>query len=152
VPVDLADACDRICSRGNRLYHDRFLRKLKKKIRAKSAAHPGLVDAGALADVRDLRAFDDVYTAPLHGFRDAADYYARCSCGPVLPAIRVPALLLTARNDPLLGDRCYPEDTARASDAFHLEIPAHGGHTGFFARGGTYYSEARIARFLEERA
>lgn len=150
VPVDLADACERICSPGNRLYHDRFLRKLKKKVRAKAKAHPGLIDPGPVDDVHDLRAFDDVYTARLHGFRDAADYYARCSCGPALEAIRVPALLLTAANDPLLGAPCYPRRAAGPSRHLHLEVPEHGGHTGFYVRGGTYYSESRAAAFLEK--
>jgi hypothetical protein len=149
VPVDLDDACRRICSPGNRLYHDRFLRKLKRKVRTKAAARPGLVDPGPLAGVRNLRDFDDLYTAPLHGFRDAADYYARCSCGPVLGAIRLPSLLLTARNDPLLGERCYPADAARSNPVFHLETPDHGGHVGFFAPGGRYYSEARVVGFLD---
>jgi hypothetical protein len=151
VPVDLDDACRRICSPGNRLYHDRFLRKLKKKVRVKAAARPGLIAAGPVAAIRDLREFDDVYTAPLHGFHDAEDYYRRCSCGPVLGALRRPALLLTARNDPLLGDRCYPEVAARSNALLHLEIADHGGHVGFFARGGVYYSEARVVRFLEEQ-
>jgi predicted alpha/beta-fold hydrolase len=151
VPVDLDDACRRICSPGNRLYHDRFLRKLKKKVRAKAAVHPGLADVALLAGIGDLRDFDDVYTAPLHGFRDAEDYYRRCSCGPVLGSIGVPALLLTSRDDPMLGDRCYPEDPARASAHFHLEMADHGGHVGFFAPGGVYYSEARVVRFLGEQ-
>jgi len=152
VPVDLDDACRRLCSRGNRLYHDRFLRRLRRKLLAKAAVHPDLVDPGPLARVRDLRAFDDAYTAPLNGFRDAADYYARCSCGPVLERIRIPALLLTARNDPLLGDRCYPVEIARNHPRLFLEVSEHGGHTGFFARGGTYHSEARIVHFLAGHA
>lgn len=152
VPVDLADACARICSPSNRLYHDRFMRKLRRKVGDKAAAHPGLVDPGPLAGVRDLREFDDAYTAPLHGFRDAADYYARCSSLPGLADIRVPSLLLTAANDPLLGEKCYPRETARESAHLHLEIADHGGHTGWYLRGGTYYSEARAAEFLEGQA
>lgn len=152
VPVDLADACAHICSPSNRLYHDRFMRKLKKKIRAKAAAYPGTVDPAPLARVRDLREFDDAYTAPLHGFRDAADYYARCSSLPGLGDIRVPALLLTAANDPLLGDRCYPREVGRKSTHLNLEIADHGGHTGWYVRGGTYYSERRTVEFLEDQA
>ena len=152
VPVDLDDACARICRPSNRLYHDRFMRKLKKKIRTKAAAYPGTVDPAPLAGVRHLRAFDDAYTAPLHGFRDAADYYARCSSLPGLGDIRVPALLLTAANDPLLGDRCYPREIARKSSHLHLEVADHGGHTGWYLRGGTYYSERRAVEFLEDLA
>ena len=150
VPVDLADACDRICSPANRLYHDRFMRKLRKKIRAKAAAYPGTVDPGPLDRIRTLVEFDDAYTAPLHGFASAADYYARCSSLGGLGALSVPALLLTASNDPLLGGSCCPRGAARDSAHLHLEVAEHGGHTGWYAPGGTYYSEARSVAFLGE--
>ena len=152
VPADLNEACHRICSPGNRLYHDRFMRKLRKKILAKDTRHPGLLDPSRLVGVRNLIDFDDVYTAPLHGFVDAADYYARNSSLNWLADIRVPTLLLSASNDPMLGENCYPRELARESGHLHLEMPDHGGHVGYYQRGGVYFSEARAVDFLERHA
>jgi predicted alpha/beta-fold hydrolase len=149
-PVDLADACARICSPSNRLYHYRFMRKLRRKILAKADVYPGTVDPDPLERIGNLIEFDDAYTAPMHGFRDAADYYARCSSLGGLPNIQVPTLLLTAANDPLLGERCYPREAARNSSHLHLEVADHGGHAGWYVGGGTYYSEAHAAEFLEK--
>jgi len=149
VPIDLAEVCDRICSPGNRLYHDRFMKKLRNKVKAKAERHPGLIDPSLLAGARTLIDFDDIYTAPLHGFRDGADYYARNSSRQWLADIRVPTLLLSAANDPMLGENCYPREIARQSDHLHLEVPDHGGHVGFHQGGGVYFSEARATEFLE---
>jgi predicted alpha/beta-fold hydrolase len=151
-PVDLADGAATISLPGNRIYSDRFLRKLKRKYRAKAKLLPGLLDPARLDAVRTLVDFDDLYTAPVHGFRNAAEYYRRCSSRQFLGNIAVPALLLSARNDPFLGDACYPLAAAEASDRFHLEIPDHGGHVGFFVGGGTYFSEARALAFVEDLA
>ncbi|MCB1181909.1 alpha/beta fold hydrolase [bacterium] len=151
-PVDLAGTAARLVAPRNRIYHDRFLRKLRRKIRAKAAARPGLVDPAGLARVRTLIDFDDLYTAPLHGFADAADYYERCSSGARLPAIRVPTLLLTAADDPLLGAGCFPAEAAGSSAAFHLLVTRWGGHNGFRAPGGVYWSERQAVRFLDRVA
>jgi predicted alpha/beta-fold hydrolase len=147
-PADLESSERCLRRSGNRLYLRRFLRKLAAKIRVKAALFPGQVDAAPLERVRWLRDFDDLYTAPLHGFRDAAEYYARCSSRPVLPAVRVPTLMISAADDPFLGEACYPRDEASASHALHLEIPACGGHVGFRAPGGEYWSEARASAFV----
>jgi len=98
----------------------------------KLAQHPGLFDAGRMKRARDLREFDDVFTAPLHGFRDAADYYARGSAKPRLAQIRIPALVLNARNDPFLPAAALP-GAAEVGAHVTLWQPAHGGHVGFAA-------------------
>ena len=104
----------------------------------------------ALRHVRTLRDFDDAYTAPLNGFRDADTYYRAASSKPLLSEIAVPTLLVNAANDPFLADACYP--TAIAVDHPHLtlEVPASGGHVGFVTVSdtGTYWSERRAASFL----
>jgi uncharacterized protein len=130
-PLDLA-AGSRAIGRGfNRaVYTAMFLRSMKPKALAKLQQHPGLFDAARLAAARDLYQFDDVFTAPLHGFRDADDYYARASAKPVLHRIRIPALALNAMNDPFVPAASLP----RAADVgarMTLWQPAAGGHVGF---------------------
>jgi len=152
VPVDLAETTRVLERKGNWAYNRRFLRKLSKKIRLKAAMFPGEVDISLLDGVKSLKDFDDVFTAPLSGFVDADDYYRRCSCGQFLSAIKVPSLLVSADNDPFLGESCYPRATAGGSEFFHLETPRHGGHVGFHLTGGEYWSEKRAVDFVEEKS
>ncbi len=132
-PLDLA-AGGTALSRGfNRLYTRMFLQTLKTKSVQKLKQYPGLFDANAMLNSRDLHAFDNVVTAPLHGYRNADDYWHRASSKLVLHDITTPTLVLNARNDPFLPASALP--TVRdVSLAIRLEQPAHGGHVGFFAR------------------
>jgi predicted alpha/beta-fold hydrolase len=133
----------------NRPYMERFLRLLRAKIREKHARFPGRIDLAGLRGVRDFRGFDDRYTAPLHGFRDADDYWARSSSRPFLPRITIPSLLVNAANDPFLGPGCFPREEALAIELFHLEVPDDGGHCGFSSGGRESWAEQRAAEFLE---
>ena len=102
-PIDLAAGGHAIGRGFNRWVYTRmFLRTMKAKALAKLAQHPGLFDRDRLLAARDLYAFDDVFTAPLHGFRNTEDYWRRGSAKPHLHRIRIPALVLNARNDPFL--------------------------------------------------
>jgi len=107
-----------------------FLRTMKPKALAKLQQHPGLFDAKRLMAARDLYEFDDIFTAPLHGFRGADDYYARASAKPHLPRIRIPALLLNARNDPFVPAHSLPTP-AQAGTSVTVWQPRQGGHVGF---------------------
>lgn len=130
-PLDLA-AGGRAIGRGfNRVVYTRmFLRSMVPKALAKLAQYPGLFSRERLLAVRDLHGFDDVFTAPLHGFRDADDYWARASAKPQLGRIRIPALLLNARNDPFVPKDSLP--LARdPTEPVTLWQPAQGGHVGF---------------------
>jgi predicted alpha/beta-fold hydrolase len=129
-PIDLRSSAMAIGRGFNRQVYTRmFLSSMKPKALAKLAQHPGLFDGVALRAARDLHAFDDVFTAPLHGFKDAEDYWARCSAAPHLGDIRLPALVLNALNDPFVPAGPLP---ARASgDWVQLARPAQGGHVGF---------------------
>ncbi|GAA4321263.1 alpha/beta fold hydrolase [Pigmentiphaga soli] len=115
---------------NRRLYTPMFLRTLKSKTLQKAQKFPGTVDVIRVANARDLKEFDDAYTAPTHGFRNADDYWARASSKPLLGGIAVPTLVLNARNDPFLPAHCLPEPKD-ASDAVLLHQPRHGGHVGF---------------------
>lgn len=148
VPVELGDSCRALAAPANRIYQRRFLRRLARKIRDKARRHPEQVDPGLLARVKTLYDFDEFYTAPLHGFADAEDYYRRCSCREYLSGIRVPSLLVNARNDPFLAASSYPWAQARNSAWLHLETPDHGGHVGFRAPGREYWSESRAVAFV----
>jgi len=128
-PLDLAAGGRAIDSGFNRVAYARmFLRTMKPKALAKLAQHPGLFDRDAVLAARTLYEFDNAFTAPLHGFADTDDYWARASAKPHLARIRVPTLALNARNDPFVPAASLPQ---QATDWLELWQPAHGGHVGF---------------------
>ena len=127
-PLDLARGGESLSSGVNMLYTRMFLRSLKPKSLAKLEQYPGLFDRERLLAARDLYEFDNVVTAPLHGYRDTDDYWDRASAKHVLGDITVPTLVLNARNDPFLPGIHLPK---RASRSVTLEYPEHGGHVGF---------------------
>lgn len=130
-PLDLS-ASGTALGRGlNRAIYTRmFMRTLVPKALAKWRQYPGLFDREAVLRARDLRAFDDAFTAPVHGFLGVSDYWLRASAFPVLGDIAVPALLLNARNDPFVPAESLPE-RASVGDRVTLWQPPHGGHVGF---------------------
>lgn len=132
-PIDLAASGVAIGRGFNKLvYTRRFLHTMIPKALRKLQQHPGLFDGERLRRSTTLREFDDIFTAPLHGFRDAADYYTRASAKPQLQRIRIPALVLNARNDPFVPDHCLPH-AAEVGAHVTLWQPGHGGHVGFAA-------------------
>ena len=130
-PLDLADS-GRAIGRGfNRLvYTTMFLRSMRPKALRKLAQHPGLFDREAMLAARDLYEFDNVFTAPLHGFKSTEDYWARASAKPHLHRIRIPALVVNARNDPFVPAWSLPQGH-EVGEQVTLWQPAHGGHVGF---------------------
>ena len=130
-PIDLAASGWAIGRGFNRLvYTRRFLNTMKPKALKKLAQHPGLFKASALRAARDLYEFDNVFTAPLHGFKSTEDYWARASAKPHLRQIRIPALLVNARNDPFVPAWCLPRQK-EVGNWVTLWQPTHGGHAGF---------------------
>ncbi len=150
VPTDLKASSVHISRWQNQIYLRRFLASLRQKMRVKAAHLPGQLDLSALDELRDFPQFDERYTAPLHGFASADDYYEHSASGRYLAGIRIPTLLVNALNDPFLPPSCFPREAARASRFFYLETPAEGGHVGFNEGGpnGTYYSERRAVDFF----
>ena len=147
-PLDLA-ASGRALDRGvnRRLYTRVFLTTLKAKVFAKIALRRVALDERRLARVRTLHEFDGLFTAPMHGFRDADDYWARASSAPWLERIRVPTLLLNARNDPFLPAAALEAAARDAAPAVQREFPATGGHAGF--PGRAHWPARRILAFLD---
>ena len=144
----------RTLSRGfNRFYTWLFLRSLRPKALAMIAGHGLGFDADALSKARNLEHYDNLFTAPLHGFRDADDYWRQADCRPWLQHIAVPALLLNARNDPFLPERDLP-GADEVSPRVTCDFPRHGGHAGFVGRGhgateGGDWLPQRLLGFLQ---
>jgi len=153
IPCDLASSSRKLAAVSNRLYMKYFLTTLTKKARAKAEQFPGMFETDGLESMSSFGEFDEQITAPLHGFSSAEDYWVKSSSRPFIPKITIPTLVLNARNDPFLTERCFPEEEARTSNLFHLEAPPSGGHAGFTrANGdGANWTERRAAEFLNHR-
>jgi len=122
------------------------------KIRAKQARLPEALDDRGYNEIKTFRDFDSRYTAPLHGFDSAEDYWRKCSCGPWLEQIRLPSLIVNAVDDPFLAAGCYPLQECASNPHMTLEITRDGGHVGFVALndGGRYWSEERVVAFIRQ--
>ncbi|HWB58803.1 MAG TPA: alpha/beta hydrolase, partial [Chthoniobacteraceae bacterium] len=150
-PVDLAASAKALDQRrSNRIYQRRFLKTLIAKVEAKASRFPGEIDIAGIRSVRSFQEFDDRFTARLHGFRDAADYWKQSSARQYLPGIAVPALLLNARNDPFLTFESFPFPEAEKNASLFFEAPESGGHVGFIdlVRGMEPWSERRVVEFV----
>jgi predicted alpha/beta-fold hydrolase len=154
-PVDLAAGGHAIGRGINRLIYTRmFLASMKPRALARLQQHPGLFDAERMRAVRNLYEFDNLFTAPLHGFRDTEDYWARASAKPHLHRIRIPALVLNARNDPFVPAWSLPAGHEVGSRVT-LWQPPHGGHVGFpggAPPGHVQTMPAAVLGWLRERA
>jgi hypothetical protein len=153
VPFDLA-ACQRTLDGPGPLtwiYRERFLRRLRRKAAWKARQFPGLFDAAAVARASTFAEYDELMTAPLHGFTSRDDYYARSSAGPFVAGIRRPYLAISAADDPMVPVASLPVAAARDNPAVQLVVTRHGGHTGFLdgalPRPG-FWAERAVADFL----
>jgi len=154
VPCDLRSAALRIADAGFGWPMRRFLRELGPKMEAKQARFGPDFPQADWRRMRSFAEFDDAFTAPIHGFEGADDYWARCSSLRFLPDIRVPALLLNALDDPMLAPGCFPFDLAGAHPHLHLEGPIPGGHVAFASAPDAScdcWSETRVMDFLDAR-
>jgi len=149
-PLELKDCALHLGDGANRIYLNRFLKSLKKKLRHKEAQHPGSIDLKGLDEVNNFIEFDGRYTAPQSGFADADDYYRKSSSLYQIPKLCTPTLLLNAHNDPFLSHSSYPLEIAKNHSWLHLETPEGGGHVGFRNNlfSGEYHSERRVFEFI----
>jgi hypothetical protein len=131
VPCHLGASANELDKPNKKFYLNRFLKKLEKKIRAKAIKFPDIISAEGFEQIKTFRAFDNRYTAPLHGFKNADDFYARASSGPHIPYIQIPTLIVNAINDPFLPEACFPFEVAKDHNYVYLETPQYGGHVGF---------------------
>lgn len=146
--LDLAACAHAIERRENRLYQWSFMRSLRRRMRTKGRLHPELYDTRDLRQVRTIRQFDDRYTAPHGGYRDAADYYARASALPVIPRVRVAALVIHAEDDPLVPPEAFRDRAFVENPNVLLVLTPRGGHTAFVARAA---AEGEDRRWAENR-
>ncbi len=133
----------------NRLYMYNFMRSLNAKLQYKAAQFPSKIELPKRLP-RNFDEFDEIFTAPVHGFANAHDYWTRGSSIQWLPSIAIPTLLINAADDSFLSQECFPTEIADAHRYFHLEIPNWGGHCGFvtFNQNGVYWSEERAYQFV----
>jgi predicted alpha/beta-fold hydrolase len=149
--MDLAICVNALERRANIPYQFNFVRNLKARMRRKAAAHPEAFSLDALRRVWTVRQFDEAYTAPHHGFRDAADYYHRASAMRVIDRIRVPALVITAEDDPFVPSPPFRERSLTSNSHIRVVITQHGGHCAFLADAAEgndgYWAEHQILAF-----
>jgi predicted alpha/beta-fold hydrolase len=153
-PLDLMAAGAALGQGWNLIYTRMFLATLRRKSLAKLAHFPGLFDRARMLAARNLREFDDVVTAPLHGYRDTDGYWTRASAKPVLAGVGLPTLVLNARNDPFLPARHLPQ-AHEVSSLVRLEQPEEGGHVGFASGafpGNLEWLPQRVLAFFREHA
>ena len=151
VPCDLKASTRELAKFKNRIYMGRFLKTLHQKIRTKMKLMPGQINDDNYHLIKNFKDYDDRYTAPLHGFNNAEDYWSKCSSNRFIPEIKIPTLIVNARNDPFIVDGCYPVNETSDSKCVYLETPKSGGHVGFmqFKRDKSYWSEERTIEFLK---
>ena len=149
-PLDLYNSVLEISKPSNWIYTKRFLNTLKRKIIKKAKLFPKEINIENINKISNLLEFDDRYTAPLHGFIDALDYYTQCSSIHFLENIKVSTLIINARNDPFLSKECYPENINPRYITY--DYPLYGGHLGFKMSGykNKYYHEIKSLEFLSK--
>ena len=149
--VESSNAMDN--SLACKMYIWRFIRTLTPKAIEKSKQYPGCLDIDAVLKARTWKGFDDAATAPLHGFKDAHDYYTSVQCGQFVEHIRRPTLLLSAADDPFNPGNSFPMDACNESPWLHPQLTDLGGHVGFVRKGDTglvgFWSEEQIVRFFQ---
>jgi predicted alpha/beta-fold hydrolase len=149
-PVLELAACVRALERRqNIVYHWNFVRGLKARMRRKERTHPGQYPIVRLADVRSVRQFDELFTAPHFGFDGADDYYHRASAMRVIGRIRVPTLIITAEDDPFVPVDPFRDPRLTGNPHISLVVTRHGGHCGFVAADDGYWAEQQVVEFAE---
>ncbi len=148
-PCDLFGSLKELQKTKNMLYSSRFVKKLKEQLSIRMERFPEKISAEEIAKCRTLYEIDDLYTSRAHGYKDARDYYKNSSSLQFLPKIRIPVLLLNAKNDAFLSDSCYPFKIAEKNSCLFLETPKYGGHVGFLQDKKRTYAEERALEFIE---
>lgn len=150
--MDLAVCVKALERRSNIPYEWNFVRNLKGRMRRKAAAFPGSFSLDPLKRIWTVRQFDEAYTAPHHGFRDASDYYHRASAMRVVDRIRVPALVIAAEDDPFVPTSTFRDPAVTSNPNITVVVTPHGGHCAYVERGDDsydgYWAEREVVRFI----
>ena len=154
--MDLAECVKALGRTSNIAYQFNFVRRLKARMRRKAALFPHEYSLEELGRVWTVRQFDEAFTAPHHGFRDASDYYYRASAMRVIDRICVPALVITSEDDPFVPAQPFHDPRITTNTHIDLRVSAHGGHCGFVgprsALDDGYWAEDQIVNFVSQRA
>ena len=150
VPCDLYNSLSEINKPKNYIYQKRFIKHLKKKLYQRQIDFPDILSKSDIKNCKSILDIDNLYTSKAHGYKDAMDYYSKCSSKQFLKNIQKPTLILNAKNDSFLGDFCYPFDEAKNNPNLFLETPYYGGHVGFYLPKKIYYNEKRTLEFFEK--
>jgi predicted alpha/beta-fold hydrolase len=149
--IELGECVRALERRQNIVYQWNFVRGLKARMRRKARSHPGRFPLEPLRRIRTVREFDEVYTAPHFGFRDASDYYHRASAMRVIDRIAVPTLIITAEDDPFVPTSPFRDPRVRGNPHITVVITPHGGHCGFLTESNNgddgYWAETQVMRF-----
>ncbi len=153
VPCDLKSSAEKLSQFSNKIYMRRFLGFLHEKIKSKIEFFPDEINDDGFSRIKTFKEFDDRYTAPIHGFENAEDYWRKCSSKQFLDNIRIPTLLINSKNDPFLTNSCNPIEQAQSNPNLFLEIPESGGHVGFISlnNNGIYWSESKAVLFANRQ-
>lgn len=152
VPCHIKSANVMIARQQNYFYLRRFLKSLNQKMIQKAQVFGDQVNP-VYPLAKSFTDFDNRFTAPIHGFKDALDYWEKCSSLQFLPDIHVPTLLVNAQDDSFLSEACFPRKMAKHHDYFYLESPKYGGHVGFSSleKNGVFWSEIRALEFIQSQ-
>ncbi|MCE2788100.1 MAG: alpha/beta fold hydrolase [Sphingobacteriales bacterium] len=149
-PIDLKSSAEVLASSQNSMYMKRFLKSMKNKMKQKAKQFPTHFQLNNLDAIKTFLDFDNQFTAPLHGYANAQEYWQQCSSKFVLHRIAAPVLLLNALNDPFLHPDCFPEEQEINNPNLFLEYPELGGHVGFKTSWlGNYWIEKRLFQFYK---
>jgi len=150
VPCDLASSSKQLAQTRNVIYMKNFLGSLKQKLRDKKRLYPHEIDLTHFSKIKNFYDFDSQYTAPMNGFASAEDYWLKSSSKQHIEHIKVPTLMVSAKNDPFLTPECFPYDLVERNSRITLETPEFGGHVGFmsFNKSKRYWSEQRAIDYL----
>ena len=150
--IEIGECVKALEQPGNWLYQWNFVKDLKRRMRRKDRFWPGRFDLSKLPQIRTVREFDETYTAPYFGFAGASDYYHRASAMRIIEHVRVPALVITAADDPFVPPHPFTEPGIAANPCIELDICEHGGHCGFVGAASAdddgYWAETRIVDFV----
>lgn len=151
-PCDPLGSARTFLKKENKIYTKYFMDKLKKKIVEKSTIYPDKINVDTVLKCQTIEEFDNVFTAPQYGYRDALDYYERVSPKKSIPFIKIATLILMAEDDPIMSESCYPIKEARRNKYITLQITKYGGHVGY-ARffGEHYWLEERLFSYVESK-
>jgi predicted alpha/beta-fold hydrolase len=149
-PLDLRKSEQKIDKLINRVYAKQFLDKLKNKVRKLEVKHPGIFNLASLDRITSIQQFSENFTAPFCGFNTLDDFYNAGGCLNILKEIKIPTLIVNAKNDPFLSDTSYPVELASKSNCIFLETPKSGGHTAFPISKTESWMPNRIETFLND--